>query len=361
MYQIIFHFTKILEFLRKSVDFAGKNNNKSPFNMNQPVSVIKWGIIAPGKIAHKFAEDLAKVPSAKLSAVASRDIDRATAFGQQYGATYFYGSYNQIVDCPELDVVYVASPHIGHHEQTLLCINAGIPVLCEKAFGMNARQVNEMVLAAKTQQVFLMEALWSRFMPWTHKLLELLPTIGHVHLLKADFGFKAEMDLTKRLFNKSLGGGALLDIGIYPLFLSYLVLGNPSRIQATAQFTETGVDETDGIVLDYDSGSRAVLDCTFRATTRCEAFIYGELGTISIPSRWHESQAISIKYEDGHSQTFDFARDTHGYDYEIEAVGECLRNNMTENKLWTLTDSQHLMHLLDDVRQAAGIIYEQWD
>ncbi len=329
--------------------------------MTEQTSIIRWGIIAPGKIAHKFAEDLAKVPSAKLMAVASRDLERATAFGEQYGAKYFYGNYAQIVDCPELDVVYVASPHIGHHDQTLLCINAGVPVLCEKAFAMNARQVNQMVLTARTQKVFLMEALWSRFMPHIHKLLELLPSIGHVHLLKADFGFKAEIDLTKRLFNKALGGGALLDIGIYPLFLSYLVLGNPSRIQATAQFTETDVDETDGIVLDYNSGSRAVLDCTFRATTRCEAFIYGEYGTISIPSRWHESKSITVSYYDGRTQTFNFERDTHGYNYEIEAVGDCLRNNQTESKIWTLTDSQLLMHLLDDVRQAAGIIYEQWD
>jgi predicted dehydrogenase len=329
--------------------------------MNDQTRIIRWGIIAPGKIAHKFAEDLAKVPSAKLTAVASRDLDRATTFGEQYGATYFYGSYAEIVNCSELDVVYVASPHIGHYEQTLLCINAGIPVLCEKAFGMNARQVNEMVLTARTKKVFLMEALWSRFMPHIHKLLELLPTIGHVHLLKADFGFQAEIDLSKRLFNKQLGGGALLDIGIYPLFLSYLVLGNPSRIQATAQLTQTGVDETDAMILDYENGSRAVLDCTLRAVTRCEASIYGQNGTIHIPTRWHEGKSITVNYNDGRSETFDFERDTHGYDYEIESVGNCLINGQIENKTWSLTDSQHLINLLDDVRQAAGIIYEEWD
>ncbi|MCU0342058.1 MAG: Gfo/Idh/MocA family oxidoreductase [Spirosomaceae bacterium] len=320
---------------------------------------IRWGIIAPGRIAHKFAQDLLQVADSQLVAVASRDLARARAFAQEYGAPYAYGSYEEIVTCPALDVVYIASPHVGHHAHTMLCLQAGIPVLCEKPFAMDTAQVTEMVQTARAKQVFLMEALWTRFMPTTLKTLDLVQSgaIGKVLGVKADFGFKAPYDPERRTFNKDLGGGALLDIGIYPLFWSYLLLGKPTQIAAQAVYGPTGVDEATGMTLTYADGSFAFLDCTFLAKTRCEAFVYGEKGTIGIHSRWHESQGLTVEYEDGRTETHTFERPTWGYQYEIEAVNTCLKTHQTESTLWSLDHSLDLIHLLDSARAEVGLRY----
>jgi predicted dehydrogenase len=320
---------------------------------------IRWGIIAPGRIAHKFAQDLQHVPGAKLLAVASRSLERAQAFAAQYDAPYAYGSYEAILECPDLDAVYIASPHTGHHAQTLMCLNAGIAVLCEKPFAMNSAQVQEMVDLARSKQVFLMEALWSRFMPTILKTKALIDegAIGKLVGIKADFGFKAPFNPEARTFNKELGGGALLDIGIYPLFLSYLVLGMPTQIAASAVFGTTSVDESTGMSLQYADGTFAFLDCTFMAKTPCEGLVYGEKGFIKIHSRWHESKTVTLELYDGTTQTFDFDRPTFGYDYEAAHVAECLQQNLTESPVWTLNDSLNLMALLDQVRQKIGLMY----
>ncbi len=323
----------------------------------------RWGIIGPGRIAHKFAQDLMQVADAKLTAVASRDLGRAQAFAQEYGATYTYGSYEEIVNCPELDAVYIASPHIGHFEHTLLCLNEGIAVLCEKPFAMNTAQVSEMIHVARSKNVFLMEALWTRFLPTTLKALEIIESgaIGKVLGVKADFGFKAPYDVTKRTFNKELGGGALLDIGIYPLFFSYLMLGKPAKIKAQAIFGETNVDESIGMTLTYEEGTFAFLDATFMTKTTCEAFVYGEKGTIRIHPRWHESRVLTVEYEDETTETFFFDRPTWGYQYEIEEVNACLAAGKLESQSWSLNDSINLISLLDAVRSEIGLVYKDFD
>ncbi len=321
---------------------------------------IRWGILAPGRIAHKFAQDLMTVPDAIITAVASRSLDRAKEFASQYNAPYAYGSYEELLNCPELDIVYIASPHTGHHEHTLLCLNAGIPVLCEKPFGMNLGHVQDMVSLARDKNLFLMEALWSRFMPTTLKTMELIKSgaIGKVLGVRADFGFKAIYDIEGRLYNKALGGGALMDIGIYPLFWSYAMLGMPVSLKATAQFSDTGVDVATGMVLGYDSGAFAFLDCTLLAKTDCVAMVYGELGAIRVHGRWHESESLSLELIDQEPQHFSFERTTHGYDYEIVSVGKALREGKTENPDWSLTDSLNLMSLLDQAREEIGLEYE---
>lgn len=323
----------------------------------------RWGIIGPGRIAHKFAQDLMQVADAKLTAVASRDLGRAQAFAQEYGATHTYGSYEEIVNCPELDAVYIASPHIGHFEHTLLCLNAGIAVLCEKPFAMNLTQVSEMIHVAREKRVFLMEALWTRFLPTTLKALEIIESgaIGKVLGVKADFGFKAPYDVTKRTFNKELGGGALLDIGIYPLFFSYLMLGKPAKITAQAIFGETNVDESIGMTLTYSNDTFAFLDATFMTETRCEAFVYGQKGRIVIHPRWHESKSLTVEYLDNTTENFTFDRPTWGYQYEIEEVNACLEAGKLESERWSLTDSINLISLLDAVRSEIGLEYKDFD
>ena len=320
----------------------------------------RWGILGPGRIAHKFAQDLLTLPDAQLYAVASSDQLRADEFAQQYNAPHSFGSYEDLLSLPDLDVVYVATPHVKHHENVMMLLNGGISVLGEKPFAMNGHQVREMVETARAKKVFLMEALWSRFMPGIIHALELAQSgvIGNVVSVKADFGFKAPFSPENRLFNKALGGGALLDIGIYPLFLSYLILGKPATIKASANFGSTGVDEQCGMVLTYKEGQLALLDCTLLAKTDCIGLIQGETGQIRIHSRFHETMGVTLLPEDKESTTYTFERQTHGYDYEAQHVMQCLAEGRTESPLWSLNDSLNLMDLLDAIRAEAGIVYE---
>ncbi|UFH56249.1 Gfo/Idh/MocA family protein [Spirosoma sp. KNUC1025] len=319
----------------------------------------RWGILGSGRIAHKFAQDLLTLPDAQLYAVASSDQSRADEFARDYSIPHAFGSYEDLLTLTDLDVVYVATPHVKHHENVMMLLNGGISVLGEKPFAMNSKQVREMVDTARSKKVFLMEALWSRFMPGIQKALELAQsgTIGNVVSVKADFGFKAPFLPDKRLFNKELGGGSLLDIGIYPLFLSYLFLGKPTAIKALAKFGSTGVDEQCGMVLSYADGQLALLDSTLLAKTDCIGLIQGETGQIRIHSRFHETTGVTLQPEEQESTTLMFERQTHGYDYEAQHVMNCLNEGRTESPLWSLDDSLNLMDLLDTVGAEAGIVY----
>lgn len=319
----------------------------------------RWGILGPGRIAHKFAQDLLTVPDAQLYAVASSDQQRADEFAETYSIPHAFGSYEQLLTLPDLDIVYVATPHVKHHENVLMLLNGGVAVLGEKPFAMNSEQVQEMVETARARKVFLMEALWSRFMPGVVKALELSQSgaIGKIVSVKADFGFKAPFVPDNRLFNKELGGGSLLDIGIYPLFLSYLILGKPTTIKASAIFGTTGVDEQCGMVLTYADNQLALLDSTLLADTDCIGLIQGETGQIRIHSRFHENKGVTLVRAGQPDETFDFDRETHGYDYEAQHVMQCLAESKTESPLWSLDDSLNLMELLDKIRAEAGIVY----
>ena len=319
----------------------------------------RWGILGPGRIAHKFAQDLLTVPDAQLYAVASTDQQRANEFAETYSIPHAFASYEQLLTLPDLDIVYVATPHVKHHENVLMLLNGGVAVLGEKPFAMNSEQVREMVETARAKKVFLMEALWSRFMPGIEFALDLIKSgsIGKVVSVKADFGFKAPFLPDNRLFNKELGGGALLDIGIYPLFLSYLILGKPTTIKASALFGTTGVDEQCGMVLTYADGQLAMLDSTLLADTDCIGLIQGESGQIRIHSRFHENKGVTLVRNEQPTKPFGFNRETHGYDYEAQHVMQCLTSGKTESPLWSLDDSLNLMELLDAVRAEAGIVY----
>lgn len=319
----------------------------------------RWGILGPGRIAHKFAQDLLTVPDAQLYAVASSDLQRANEFAETYSIPHVFGSYEQLLTLPDLDIVYVATPHVKHHENVLMLLNGGVAVLGEKPFAMNSEQVREMVDTARAKKVFLMEALWSRFMPGIEFALDLIKSgsIGKVVSVKADFGFKASFSPDNRLFNKELGGGSLLDIGIYPLFLAYLILGKPTTLKASALFGTTGVDEQCGMVLTYADGQLAMLDSTLLADTDCIGLIQGESGQIRIHSRFHENKGVTLVRNEQPTKPFGFSRETHGYNYEAQHVMQCLTNGKTESPLWSLDDSLNLMELLDAVRAEAGIVY----
>lgn len=319
-----------------------------------------WGIIGPGKIARKFASDLQTIKNARVHAVASRSMQRARTFADEYQADYVYDSYEGMLTCPDLHAVYVATRHPEHAAASLLCLERGIPVLCEKPFAMNAGQVQEMVDAARRTDTFLMEAIWTRFIPTTLKSLQLIEEgiIGEVLSMKADFGFRAEKNLEGRLYNRVLGGGSLLDIGIYPAFLSMLLFGPPQDIQAHGVIGPTGVDEEMAAILHYDGGRMAQLHSTIRADTKTEAFIYGSKGVIHIHSRWHEPTSMSLLLPGERPKDFFFDYPCIGYAYEAEEVMACVRAGKKESELLPLSFSQGLIDLLDAIRHQIGLTYD---
>jgi predicted dehydrogenase len=321
--------------------------------------IFNWGILGLGRIAHKFAADLALLPNARLHAAAARDMPRARAFADQYGVPHAYGAYEDLAACPELDVVYIATPHVGHCENTLFCLENGLPVLCEKPFAMNAAQAERMVAKAREKNIFLMEAIWTRFLPPLREALRIIESgeLGRVLSVKADFGFPAPFDPQSRLFNAELGGGALLDIGIYPAFLARLLLGNPSGIRALARIGPTGVDEECGATLSFADGGMAHLHASIRFRTKTEAFIYGEKGTINLHTRWHEPTAMTLLLEKERPRHFTFEYRGAGYHAEAEEVMRCLEAGETESASLPLSFSLDLMRLLDDIRGEAGIRY----
>lgn len=320
---------------------------------------VNWGIIAPGKIARKFASDMKLVEGANLYAVASRDISRAKEFANEFGAEKYYANYHELVKDPGVDVVYIASPHPFHFEQSLLCLNNGKHVLCEKPICMNAQEVAQLVDVAQSKKLFLMEALWTRFIPSFMKCKEMVEKgeIGEVLGIHADFGFKAEYNTQFRTFNKELGGGSLLDIGIYPVFLALEIAGKPDKIEATGVFGETGVDESCIITFMYsDPKIVALLSSTFLLDTPTEAIISGTRGSIKLHGKWHAPTKLSL-IKNGKEELFTFDEPGFGYQYEIQEVMECLSGGELQSKGFPLEKSLLLHRTLDEIRRIIGLSY----
>lgn len=334
-------------------------SHQSP--ITKSMKQINWGIVGPGHIAGKFAGDLALVPDARLHAVASRSLERAKNFTEKFGGSHAFGSYAEMTDCPDLDAVYIASPHSGHFEHALLFLEKGIPVLCEKPLAINSRQVKKMVETARRNKVFLMEAIWTRFLPSFLKTIELIEnqSIGKIKTVRADFGFSRPFDAAHRLFNISLGGGSLLDVGIYPVFFALQVLGRPEHIKALADFSPTGSDNSCGMIFHFPEGRMAMLDSSVTAQTRTDAFIYGEKGYLHLHPRFHESDRVTLQIHGEAPQHFDTPKTGVGYFHEIVEVGECLRSKKTESEKLPLDFSLKLMETLDRVRAEIGLIYPQ--
>ncbi len=324
-------------------------------------STFNWGIIGPGKIARQFAADLAFIPGAKVHAVASREKSRAQAFAADFQAPFYYSHYTDILDCPDLDAIYVATPHVGHFDNTIRCLEAGIPVLCEKPLAMNFRQVELLIDTARRKNTFLMEALWTRFLPSTRLMLELIRKgeIGELVGVKADFGFRSDLPPEDRIFNKALGGGALLDIGIYPVFLALLLFGKASEIKAMAKIGSTGVDEDTHVLLRYPGGQMAQLHGSFLVDTKREAYVYGDTGTIHMHADWYQQTELSVFSAHTETQFFPVEKKGLGYHYEAKAVMDCIAAGKIESDLMSHAFSAALMLSLDSIRREIGLIYPE--
>lgn len=321
----------------------------------------RWGIIGLGRIAHTFAQSITVLEKASIYAVASRTQEKADNFASQYHAKFAFDSYEALMHCEGIDAIYIATPHILHFENTMLCLHHRIPVLCEKPFAINNRQVQKMIATAKENNTFLMEALWTRFLPSIEKVLELIAddTIGEIQMVKADFGFKANFDPQGRVFNNSLGGGSLLDIGIYPLFLALLILGKPNNIQASAIIGQTNVDETCAMILDFPKRKMAILHSTILADTATEAIIYGTKGAIHIHKQFHKPTKVSLHINGQEAQNIEINYVNNGFNYEAEEVRSCVENGLLESPKFNHAFSTLLMETMDTIRQKTGIHYAE--
>jgi len=319
---------------------------------------IRWGIIGLGNIAQKFAQDLALVKEGELVAIASRSMDKALNFNKEFNVAHVFDSYQQLFTCEAVDVVYIATPHTEHMNWAILAMESGKHVLCEKPMGVNRKQLTQMLATAKKNNVFLMEALWSRFNPTIRKIKELVAddSLGTIEYIHADFAFYA-LDRAKegRLLNPNLAGGSLLDIGIYPIFLTYLLLGVPQKITARASFHETGAEIQTSMIFDYKN-AHALLYSGLTSNSRMQATISGSKGAVFIDPRWHETEGYTF-LNNKEEEHISLPKVGKGYTYEIEEVHDCIRNNRLQSELWSHTNSLELIEILDNIRYQTGISF----
>lgn len=326
---------------------------------SHPPEPIRWGILGTGNIAGLFAEGLAAAQDAQLVAVGSRSEESATTFAERFNIPRRHGSYQALAEDPEVDVVYVSTPHPLHWQNCLALIAQNKAVLCEKPFAINGGQAEQVIAAAREKGTFLMEAMWTRYIPATVRAREMVMdgTVGEVRMIQADFGFRAPPEPESRLFSKALGGGSLLDVGIYPLSLASMLLGpDPVDVIASAHLGSTGVDEQAAMVLKYDSGQLAVCSSALRVNTPIEATIIGTLGSIRIHSPFYRSTGITLKRGDKEDY-FNVPLRGNGYNYEAEEVGRCLRAGQLESATMPLDETLALMRLMDRIRAQWSLRY----
>ena len=327
------------------------------------MSTIRWGILGPGAIARAFATGLREARGAELTAVGSRDLARAEAFAAEFGAdsgaTRAHGSYGDLAADPDVDAVYVASPHAFHADHALLALDAGKHVLCEKPLAANAVQAERMIAAARDAGLALMEGLWTRFLPTLVRARELVAagTIGEVRSVAADFGFRAPYDPASRLFAPELAGGALLDIGVYPLNLAFLFCGPPVAVLSTANLGATGVDEEAAIVLRHDRDRISNLTISFRADTPLEAHVIGTDGRLVLRRPWWAGERLDVMTRDGRVEELDCLSRGGGFAHEAEAFMDMIRTGSLDSDVMPLAESLEILRTMDGLRERWGLRY----
>lgn len=321
---------------------------------------IRWGILGGGRIAQKFASDLPITGDAILHSIASRSKTNAALFSHLYPSAISYDNYEDLVKNPDIDVIYIATPHGLHYEHTMLCLQHGKAVLCEKAFALNSQQAKEMIAEAVKQKLFLMEALWSKFTPPYQKMMELIRKgqLGKIKSVLINFGFIPRLPLADRILQPELGGGTLLDIGIYNLFYAMSALGKPDHIEARMTPASTGVDEQCAILLRYQDGSMAQLFSSYSSYLATEADISGNKGRLRLTHRFYAPDTTLELYPGlPDTKTIVPVKPTKGFGYHYEAhhVNDCLRKGLTESPVMSHKDTLLLMEIMDTVREKAGI------
>lgn len=319
----------------------------------------RWGILGAGTIARKFAAGVAALPDQELAAVGSRTQAAADHFAAEFGILRRHASYAALAADPGLDAIYIATPHSYHKEHTLLALRGGKAVLCEKPFAINVVEAQEMVAEARLRGLFLMEAMWSRFLPIVAEMRRLIAdgAIGQVRMVQADFGFRTAVNPVHRLFDPALGGGALLDVGVYPVSLAHLILGRPDRIAAVAEVGSTQVDEQTGMVLGFPNGALAVLSTAATTETRQEAVIFGTQGSICLHSPWWVGSRLTLQRSGATPTEIVRPYIANGYSHEAIEVAECVRAGALESLTMPLEESLAVMATLDAIRLQIGVRY----
>lgn len=320
-----------------------------------------WAILGCGNIAEKFTIELKELPNVNLYAASSRNLGKAKGFGDKFGFEKAYGSYLEMVNDPKVDVVYIATPHNFHLEHTLLCLNHKKAVLCEKAFAINTQEVEKMIAASKENNTFLMEAFWVIFRPKFKKVNEIIAAenLGRLKFVKSDFMFNGEFNPKNRLYNIDLGGGSLLDIGIYPVFTTLMFLGIPDEIKTIPHFSATGSEESISMLFGYENGATAVLTSSFDAEYINDVELCFEFGIIKY-DRFSSDPIQLIKNETSTFINFE-AGPNLGYQFEAMHVMECLDKDLIESPILSNEVSLDLIHILDRIRKDAGIIFPNHD
>jgi dihydrodiol dehydrogenase / D-xylose 1-dehydrogenase (NADP) len=321
--------------------------------------LIRWGIMGTGTIANSFVKGLSALEGAELYAVASRSKEKAEDFGKKYDAIKIYDSYEQLVKDKDIDIIYIATPNTSHKDNILLCLNNEKPVLCEKPFTINAKEAGEVISLAREKKLFLMEAMWSRFFPIMKKINEWLNdgVIGDLRMVTADFGFRREGPSEERKVSPNRGGGALLDVGVYPISFASTVFGKyPKQITGITSLYDTGVDQQSSMLLGYDKGEMAVLSCAINTPTPKEARIIGNKGSIYIPDFSRATKAtLSIIGEE--AIDIEVPLEGNGYNYEAAAAMDCLRERKIESDIMPLDETLSIIKIMDELRRQWGLKY----
>ncbi|WP_139903453.1 Gfo/Idh/MocA family protein [Clostridium thermarum] len=319
---------------------------------------IRWGIIAPGNISIAFAEGMKAVTNAEIVAVASRDLSRAEEFAKKFNIRKAYGSYEEIVKDDEVDAIYIATPHSFHKDMSIMCLQHGKAVLCEKPATLNSKELKEVIDTAEKHNTFYMEAMWMRFLPVIREVKKLVDegTIGELRLVKADFSFMAPMNPESRLFSKRLAGGALLDVGVYTIaFAEHILEKYPTVITSFAEIGKTEVDEQAAAILGYEDGKMAILNFAVRTDTDKCAYVYGTEGYIKIPNFWMARKAYLIK--NGAETVIECDFTGNGYNYETEEVNSCIREGKLQSDIMTWKFSLQVMNIMDTLRNQWNMKY----
>lgn len=322
---------------------------------------IRWGIMSTGNIANAFATGANFLGDAEIIAVGSRSQASADAFGAKHNIPRRYDSYEALANDPDVDVIYIGTPHPFHAENTLLCLNSGKHVLCEKPFTLNASESEICIQLAHEKGLFLMEAIWMRYIPAIVRLRELINNgvIGAIKLIKADFAFHLPFDAKHRAYNPALGGGSLLDVGIYPISFTTMLLGHPKAVHAYADIGQTGIDEQATMLFQYDNGATALLSSGIHGELPNDAVVKGTKGYIQVHSPMWVPERLTLHLYGQEPQIIDLPYESNGYNYEAAEVAACLRAGKTESDMMPHSETLATMRLMDGIRASWGMSYPQ--
>lgn len=322
------------------------------------MSNFNWGILGPGGIAQAFAKDLKNLEGHSISAVGSRTLENAKKFSSSFGGTP-YGSYEELVEDSTIDAIYVATPHPAHKDNVILALNAGKPVLCEKPFSVNAHEAELMVNAARKNNVALMEAMWARFLPHYSKVREIVASgvLGEIHTIHADHGQRLADQNIPRLVEPHLAGGALLDLGIYPISFAHMILGNPSVITSSAVLTDKGVDAQTSMIFDYENGAQAILNTTMIEQTPCRAVVAGLNGWLEIDRTFYNPASMRVILNNGSVTEYPNTYEGHGLREQAETFKQLVNSGKLSSEILTWNDTIDIMKTMDAIRSQIGLRY----